>query len=39
LNAEGRVNLHARQYSLDDINTALTDFKQRKIVGRGVIVP
>ena len=39
LNAEGRVNLHARQYSLDDINTALTDFKNRKIVGRGVIVP
>lgn len=39
LNAEGRVNLHAQQYSLDNINAAITDFKNRKIVGRGVIVP
>jgi NAD+-dependent secondary alcohol dehydrogenase Adh1 len=39
LNAEGRVKLHAQQYKLADINTALSDFKQRKIVGRGVIVP
>jgi NAD+-dependent secondary alcohol dehydrogenase Adh1 len=39
LNAEGRVKLHAQQYSLANINQALSDFKQRKIVGRGVIVP
>jgi NAD+-dependent secondary alcohol dehydrogenase Adh1 len=39
LNAEGRVNLHAQQYSLDNINTAINDFKNRRIVGRGVIVP
>ena len=39
LNAEGRVKLHAQQYKLDDINTAIDDFKKRKIVGRGVIVP
>lgn len=39
LNAEGRVKLHGQQYKLDDINTAIDDFKQRKIVGRGVIVP
>ena len=39
LNAEGRVNMHAQQYSLDDINTAITDFKNRQIMGRGVIVP
>lgn len=39
LNAEGRVNLHAQQYSLDSINTAIQDFKNRQIVGRGVIVP
>lgn len=39
LNAEGRVKLHAQQYKLDEINKAIADFKQRKIVGRGVIVP
>ncbi len=39
LNAEGRVKLHAQQYKLDDINKAIDDFKNRKIVGRGVIVP
>jgi len=39
LNAEGRVKLHAQQYSLANINTAVQDFKNRKIVGRGVIVP
>jgi NAD+-dependent secondary alcohol dehydrogenase Adh1 len=39
LNAEGRVKLHAQQYKLDDINIAINDFKSRRIVGRGVIVP
>jgi NAD+-dependent secondary alcohol dehydrogenase Adh1 len=39
LNAEGKVNLHAQEYSLDNINAAITDFKNRQIVGRGVIVP
>lgn len=39
LNAEGKVKLHAQQYSLDNINAAITDFKNRQIVGRGVIVP
>ena len=39
LNAEGRVKLHAQQYKLDDINRAIDDFKNRRIVGRGVIVP
>ena len=39
LNAEGRVKLHSQVYKLADINTALDDFKNRKIVGRGVIVP
>ncbi len=39
LNAEGRVKLHGQQYKLDDINQAIDDFKQRKIVGRGIIVP
>lgn len=39
LNAEGRVTLHAQRYDLSDINTAIDDFKNRKIVGRGVIVP
>ena len=39
LNAEGRVTLHAQEYALDHINTAIHDFKNRQIVGRGVIVP
>jgi NAD+-dependent secondary alcohol dehydrogenase Adh1 len=39
LNAEGKVKLHAQQYSLDNINAAITDFKNRQIIGRGVIVP
>ncbi|GAC1534610.1 MAG: NAD(P)-dependent alcohol dehydrogenase [Herpetosiphon sp.] len=39
LNAEGRVKLHAQQYKLAEINKAIDDFKQRKIIGRGVIVP
>jgi NAD+-dependent secondary alcohol dehydrogenase Adh1 len=39
LNAEGRVKLHGQQYKLDDINKAIDDFKNRRIVGRGVIVP
>lgn len=39
LNAEGRVKLHSQEYSLDNINAAITDFKNRQIVGRGVIVP
>jgi NAD+-dependent secondary alcohol dehydrogenase Adh1 len=39
LNAEGRVKLHAQEYKLSQINQAVSDFKNRKIVGRGVIVP
>lgn len=39
LNAEGKVTLHSQEYSLDNINTALAEFKSRDIVGRGVIIP
>ena len=39
LNAQGRVKLHAQEYSLDNINAAIEDFKNRRIVGRAVIVP
>jgi len=39
LNADGRVKLHAQQYSLDDINLAIDDFKAGQFTGRGVIVP
>jgi NAD+-dependent secondary alcohol dehydrogenase Adh1 len=39
LNAEGRVKLHYQEYKLDNINAAINDFKNRNIVGRGVIVP
>ena len=31
--------MHYTQYGLDDINTALDDFKNRRFSGRGVIVP
>ncbi len=39
LNAQGRVKMSAQQYALDDINSAVNDFKTRQFVGRGVIVP
>jgi NAD+-dependent secondary alcohol dehydrogenase Adh1 len=39
LNEEGRVRLHAQRYQLDEINQAITDLDQRKISGRGVLVP
>ena len=39
LNADGKVKMHYTQYGLDDINTALDDFKNRRFPGRGVIVP
>ena len=39
LNADGKVKMHYTQYSLDDINVALDDFKNRRFAGRGVIVP
>jgi NAD+-dependent secondary alcohol dehydrogenase Adh1 len=39
LNADGKVKMHYTQYALDDINTALDDFKNRRFAGRGVIVP
>ena len=39
LNAQGRVKLHAQEYSLDNINAAIDDFKNRRVEGRGVLVP
>ena len=39
LNAEGRVQLRAQHYPLENINAAINDFKNRQICGRGVIVP
>ncbi len=39
LNADGKVKMHYSEYSLDNINQALSDFKGRKFAGRGVIVP
>ena len=39
LNADGKVKMHYTRYSLDDINVALDDFKNRRFAGRGVIVP
>ncbi|PTX05153.1 NAD(P)-dependent alcohol dehydrogenase [Pararhodobacter aggregans] len=39
MNADGKVMMHQTEYKLDDINTAISDFKNRKFTGRGVIVP
>lgn len=39
LNADGKVKMHYTAYKLDDINTAIDDFKNRRFTGRGVIVP
>ncbi len=39
LNAEGKVNLHSSEYPLEQINDAIDDLKNRRLVGRGVIVP
>ena len=36
---QGRVNLHAAEYKLDDINTAIHDLHHGQIQGRGVIIP
>ena len=36
---QGRVTLHASEYSLDDINTAIHDLEGGRLQGRGVIVP
>jgi NAD+-dependent secondary alcohol dehydrogenase Adh1 len=36
---QGRVTLHASEYRLDDINTAIHDLEGGRLQGRGVIVP
>jgi NAD+-dependent secondary alcohol dehydrogenase Adh1 len=36
---QGRVDLTAVEYRLDDINTAIGDLHHAKVRGRGVIVP
>ena len=39
LAGQGRVTLHASEYGLDDINTAIGDLDGGRLQGRGVIVP
>ena len=39
LAGQGRVTLHAAEYSLDDINGAIHDLEGGNVRGRGVIVP
>ena len=39
LNADGHVKMHQTEYKLANINEAISDFKDRKFTGRGVIVP
>ena len=36
---QGRVTLHASEYRLDDINTAIHDLEGGRLHGRGVIIP
>ncbi len=36
---QGRVTLHAAEYALDDINTAIHDLHHGQLQGRGVIIP
>ena len=36
---QGRVTLHASEYGLDDINTAIGDLDGGRLQGRGVIIP
>jgi NAD+-dependent secondary alcohol dehydrogenase Adh1 len=36
---QGRVSLHATEYRLDDINTAIHDLHHGQLQGRGVIIP
>lgn len=36
---QGRIHLHAAEYKLDDINTAIHDLHHGQIQGRGVIIP
>ncbi|WP_370303763.1 NAD(P)-dependent alcohol dehydrogenase [Pseudooceanicola sp.] len=39
MNADGLVKMHQTEYSLANINQAISDFKARRFTGRGVIVP
>jgi NAD+-dependent secondary alcohol dehydrogenase Adh1 len=39
LNARGLVRVHTRTYRLDQINQAIDDFKNRRYIGRAVIIP
>ncbi len=39
LNARGLVKVHTRQYRLGQINQAIDDFKNRRYIGRAVIIP
>ena len=39
LAAQGKVKLETREYSFDDVNTALADLRDGRLHGRGVLVP
>ena len=39
LHTQGKVKLHTKRYTLDEINTAIDDLHHGKIKGRAVIVP
>ena len=37
--ADGKVKMHCTEYALNDINTAIDDFNNRRFTGRAVLVP
>jgi NAD+-dependent secondary alcohol dehydrogenase Adh1 len=39
LASQGRIKLETREYTLDDVNTALADLRQGRLHGRGVLIP
>jgi len=39
LHTQGKVKLHTKRYSLDDVNAAINDLDHGRIKGRAVIVP
>jgi NAD+-dependent secondary alcohol dehydrogenase Adh1 len=39
LTAQGKVSLHTQTYDLADVNQAIADLENGKLVGRGILVP
>ncbi len=39
LASQGKIKLETREYTLDDVNTALADLREGRLHGRGVLIP